>query len=257
MANANKLLISKNGYCLAKDGGPYLVFAKNASETALNLSNTNDTFEISWFNPRTGGELQAGKGEAVKGGGMYSLGQPPADANKDWVAIVRPAAANATFTTFGKPAKEKQEVADPMAMNAIRDFKFVVLGDFVPGYVDKGRKALAINAAKHKDKFAAAEGTFKGKSGTYDLVLVALTETDGESSYRVFAGGKEIGKAQNPETKEDYKVARHRFKGVELKSGDKIRVEFNSHSNGKIPEGDVFAFSRGRWRAVRILQQGK
>ena len=255
MANSNKLLISKNGYCLAQEGKLYLVFAKEASETSLDLSKANGTFEIHWFNPRSGGELQTGSVQAVNGGGKFTLGQPPSEPNKDWVAIVKPAPAGATFTNFGEPAKEKPDPpSDPMVMNALRDFKFVTSGDFVAGYVDKGRKALAINAAQHKDRFAAAEGSFNGNAGTYDLALVALTETDGESSYRVLVNGKQIGQAQNPETTEDYKVARHRFSGIELKTGDTIRVEFNTHSNGKIPEGDAFAFSRGRWRALRIVK---
>ena len=254
MTNADKLLISRNGYCLAEEGKLYLVFAKEASQTSLDLSKASGTFAIQWFNPRSGGDMQAGTTEAVKGGGKFSLGQPPSDPQKDWVAIAKPAAAGATFTSFGEPAKEKP--ADPMTMVALRDFKFVVSGEFVSGYKDKGRKALAINAAQHKDKFAAAEGTFNGKSGTYDLVLNALTETDGESSYRILVAGKLVGLAQNPETEKDYKVAPHRFNGVELKNGDVVRIEFNSHSNEKIPEGDAFAFSRGRWRSLKFLKPG-
>ena len=73
----------------------------------------------------------------------------------------------------------------------------------------------------------------------------------------MLVGGKQVGQAQNPETEKDYKVARHRFNGIELKTGATIRVEFNTHSNDKIPEGDAFAFSRGRWRAIRILKPGK
>jgi hypothetical protein len=252
MSNANKLLLSDNGYCLAQKGKLYLVFAKDASETSLDLSSADGVFEIHWFNPRTGGDVQTGSIEAIKGGGKFMLGQPPADANKDWVAIVKPGTAGKNYSSFGGPAKEQP--ADPMKLLAMQDFKFVVGDGFVQGYKDNGRKALAINAAKHQNKFAAAEGKYKGKPGKYDLVLNALTETDGESTYRVLIAGKKVGEATNPETTKDYKVATHRFNGVELQTGDMIRVEFSTASNGKIPEGDAFAFSRGRWRSVQLLK---
>ena len=254
MTNANKLLISKNGFCLAQEGKVYLVFAKEATETSLDLTNANGIFEVLWFNPRSGGKVQVGTVEAVNSGGKYSLGRPPADPGKDWVAIIRPAPAGASYSTFGKPAKEKP--ANRMTLSAVNDFKFVVSGEFVRGYKDNARKAMAINAAEHKDKFAAAESTFGGKTGTYDLVLNALTETDGESSYRLFVAGQKVGEATNPETEKDYQVAPHRFNGVALTKGDSIRVEFNSASNGKIPEGNAFAFSRGRWKSIRILKPG-
>lgn len=252
MTNANKLLLSKNGYCLALEGKLYLVFAKEASETSLDLTKADGVFEVLWFNPREGGDVVVGSVEAVKGGGKFILGQPPADIDKDWVAIVKPAAVGKNFSVFGEVAKEKP--ADPMTLKAMRDFEFVIGDGFVQGYKDEERQAFAINAAQHQNKYAAAESTFKGKSGTYDLVLNALTETDGESSYRVFVGGKKVGEATNPETSKDYKVAPHRFGGIAVKTGDTIRVEFNSASNGKIPEGDGFAFSRGRWRSVQLLK---
>jgi hypothetical protein len=191
----------------------------------------------------------------VKGGGKFILGIPPADTDKDWVAIVKPGTAGKAYSSFGGPAKAKP--GQPMTLSAIKDFEFVVGDGFVPGYIDKGRKALAINAAQHQNKFAAAEGKYKGKPGKYDLVLNALTETDGESTYRVLIAGKKIGEATNPETTKDYEVAAHRFDGVELKTGDTIRIEFSTASNGKIPEGEAFAFSRGRWRSVQLLKPRK
>ena len=273
MTNANDLLVSDNGYCLAMNESSgeegveqsdlYLVYAKQATGTALDLTDATGTFEVLWFDPRSGGNIQIGSVDAVKGGGKFMLGKPPVDADRDWVAIVKPATVGQEYTTFGEPAKAKLAKADRSAaskqaitMSALKDFEFVVGDGFVPGYKDEGRKALAINAAKHQNKFAAAEGTFKGKPGKYDLVLNALTETDGESSYRVLVGGKKVGEATNPATKKDYKVAQHRFNGVELVIDDVIRVEFNTASNGKIPEGDAFAFSRGRWRSLQVFKAG-
>lgn len=158
------------------------------------------------------------------------------------------------FASFGKAAAGP--VSSGTVLAALTDFKFAESGGFVPGYRDESRNAMAINAALHKDKFAAAEGRFAGKSGTYDLVLTTLTETDGESAYRLLVSGKKIGQVKNPEAQKDYETVNHRFNGVPLKQGDTIRVEFNSASNGKIPEGSGFAFSRGRWRSVTILDAG-
>jgi hypothetical protein len=47
-----------------------------------------------------------------------------------------------------------------------------------PPIKDNDNGAQAINAVKHKDKFAAAETTFTGQSGQYNLVLSTLTELD-------------------------------------------------------------------------------
>ncbi len=270
MSNANNLLISDNGYCLAMnessgDEGAeqselYVVYAKQAAGTALDLTDASGVFEVLWFDPRSGGNIQIGSVEAVKGGGKYMLGQPPVDADRDWVAIVKPATVGQELTTFGQPAQAKTaKAASPqnsMNLSAMNDFEFVIGDGFVPGYKDKDRKALAIDAAQHQNKFAAAEAKFSGKSGTYDLVLNALTETDGESTYRVLVAGKKVGEATNPATKKDYQIAPHRFDGIAVKTGDTIRVEFNSASNGQIPEGDAFAFSRGRWRSIQVLKSG-
>mgnify|MGYP005651333893 FL=1 len=66
----------------------------------------------------------------------------------------------------------------------------MISGDFIPGYIDKNQRAMAINAARYQGLFAAAESKFQGKSGIYDLVLTPLTETDGESSYRLIINGE-------------------------------------------------------------------
>jgi hypothetical protein len=130
----------------------------------------------------------------------------------------------------------------------VNDFSTEVKG-FVPYYVDKER--LAINAVKYKNDYAAAQTVFKGKSGEYDLALQTLTETDGESTYRVKVNKKLIGEYKNPEG-EDYAIAGKSWKGVSLKQGDLIQVESVAHSNGKIPGGDGFAYSRGRWTKLTL-----
>jgi len=157
------------------------------------------------------------------------------------------------YATFGAPTESD---AGATVLAAMTDFHFAVSGEFVPGYKDERQRAMAIDAARYPGKFAAAESEFQGQAGIHDLVLTTLTETDGESSYRLLVAGKKVGEVQNPESFSDYGKVTHRFNAIALKSGDAIRVEFNSASNGKMPEGNGFAFSRGRWRSVTILASG-
>lgn len=257
MTNTNKLLVTEQGYCLSQAGKLYLVFLKNAESAALDLTGTDGVYEVLWFNPREGGDLQSGSVEAVKSGGKVSLGQPPADSDKDWLAVVRLGDPNGDYKSFGKPYVETSQSNSKTVLKAMTDFQFTPSGEVVAGYKDQRQNAMAVNAGVHKDKFAAAEAKFDGEDGTYDLVLTTLAETDGESSYRVLVAGKKIGEVQNPETQKDYKPITHRFKNVALKAEDTIRVEFNSASNGKIPEGDAFAFARGRWRSLAIVSPGQ
>ncbi len=249
MSNANPLLGAENGYCLAQSDKLYLVYLKQAEPAIVDLSDANGVFEVWWFNPREGGDLQIGSTQAVRGGETIALGNPPADPDQDWLAILRPGDPNRDYPITGNDKTTE-------VLQAVKDFRFVVSDGFVSGYNDGNQRAMAINAAQHKGKFAAAETKFQGKSGTYNLMLTTLTETDGESTYRLLVSGKKIGEVKNPTTKRDYQPANHRFEDVSLKRGDSIRIEFNSASNKKIPEGDSFAFARGRWRSLAIVKPG-
>ncbi|WP_281986712.1 DUF7594 domain-containing protein [Aquimarina aggregata] len=143
-----------------------------------------------------------------------------------------------------------------VSMKSTSDFPTLSVSGFSPAYKDNARNAVAIDASKYKGKFAAAEATFGGDTGKYDIKLTTLTEIDGESSYRVSIDGVRVGEFKNPTTATDYAESGTTFKGIEVKKGAKIRVEFNSHTNGNIPEGNGTAFSRGRWTALDFICQG-
>ena len=93
MKNANALIgNAKNDnskYCLTKAGELYLVYLPNGGTTDLDLSGTKGSFKVNWFNPRAGGKLADGSVKSVKAGGSVSLGQPPSDADHDWLVLVR------------------------------------------------------------------------------------------------------------------------------------------------------------------------
>lgn len=138
------------------------------------------------------------------------------------------------------------------------DFRLASVTNFfpvkgsVPYYVDKRNQVLAINAAQkeNRDGFAAASTRFQSKPGKYRISLVTLTETDGESVYRVSAKGKLLGTFKNPETSKDYGEVIFDCGVIELANQDELKVEFNAVTNGKIPENDETAYSRGRWRGL-------
>ncbi|TPN87772.1 CBM96 family carbohydrate-binding protein [Aquimarina algicola] len=144
---------------------------------------------------------------------------------------------------------------DGVALQAITDFPALTTAGFSPAYKDNARNALAIDASKYKDQFAAVEKTFSGNTGTYDIKLTTLTEIDGESTYRISVDGVNVGEYTNPTTTTDYTESGTVFEGVDIKKGAKIRIEFNSHTNGKIPEGNSTAYSRGRWTALDFICQ--
>jgi hypothetical protein len=123
----------------------------------------------------------------------------------------------------------------------------------VPYYQHKDKRALAINAGKksYRNKFAKAKYVFTGEEPeSFDLTLVTLAETDGESNYQVLVNKAVIGKFKNPETLVDYKETYFDMKNINLKKNDVITVRSMAVTNGKIPENDETAFARGRWVAL-------
>jgi len=72
---------------LAKPQDIYAVYLPSGGSTKLNLGNA--TYSVRWYNPRTGGALQAGSVTSVAGPGWVCIGNPPSDPTKDWVVLVR------------------------------------------------------------------------------------------------------------------------------------------------------------------------
>lgn len=204
-------------------------------------------FEYGWFNPHSGigltGLLHPGK---TNGGKESKFTAPD---SRDWILLVGPE---------GKLKPENSNIRpEPMELFSFFDFAISKKQGYVPGYKDQANRVLAINAAQYPDKFAAGEVTFSGASDTYDVIITTLTETDGECSYKLLVNGKILGEFQNPPTEVDYFPVTHRWKNLKINNGDEIVLAYNSHSNGKIPENDAFAFARGRWRSLTFVKPGE
>ncbi len=99
MVNSNSLVGNvandNSKFCFAKSGELYLVYLPSWKTTELNLSDTDGSFRVQWFNPREGGPLKEGSIASLMGGTQAVLGTPPTDADQDWLVIVsRQSASN-------------------------------------------------------------------------------------------------------------------------------------------------------------------
>lgn len=242
METNDGLTSSSSDYCLAKVNDAYAIYLPNGGSTNLNLSNASGSFSIKWFNPSNGGSLMNGSVSQISGGGNRSIGNPPNNTSSDWVALIQKGSLN-----------EEQNNDDcSINLGAIANFSNTSISGFSPAYADNNRNALAIDASSYKNTYAAAESTFNGKSATYDIQLNTLTELDGESTYRLKVNGTLVGTYTNPTTTVDYAASSKTFQDVSVNKGDVIRVEFNSNTNGEIPEGNSTAYSRGRWTSLNF-----
>jgi hypothetical protein len=238
-------------YVLCKPGEGYLVYLKHGGKGELNVAGGN--FNYGWFDPRTGdgldGLLHIG---SAKAGRKVEVAAP--DKN-DWLLVIR-GSGRLELASDQPPLPEVVPAAEgAIVLKAVRDFRIVTGDGFVPAYKDDGHDALAINPGEYKDKFAAAETKFTGETGVYDITLTTMTETDGESTYKLLIGGKLVGRFTNPKTTVDYERTPKRWKNVSVGKGATIRVEFNTATNSNQKSGRI-PYARGRWIALTLIPPG-
>jgi len=245
----DELTENTDDYVLCKPGEVYLVYLKHGGKIELNVA--AGKFTYGWFNPRTGdgldGLLSTG---SVNAGRRVEAAAP--DTN-DWLLVVRgPGKLELACEQVLLPGPAPT-AKGAVVLKAIRHFQIVTGDGFVPSYKDNGHDALAINPDDYKDKFSAAEAKFTGKSGTYKVTLTTMAEVDGESTYKLFIGGRLVGQFTNPRTSEDYKPTLKKWKKVRVDKGTMIRVEFNTATNSKTRQGNRKAYARGRWTALTFV----
>jgi len=238
-------------YVLCKPGSIYLVYLKHGGKVEFDVSNGN--YNYGWFNPRTGdGTESLLHTGSAKAGRKVEVAAP--DKN-DWLLVIR-GSGRLKLTSDQPPMPEVIPTAEgAIVLKAVRNFKIVTGGGFVEAYKDDGHDALAIDPGKYKDKFAAAEAKFTGDTGAYDVTLTTMTETDGESTYKLLIGGKLAGRFTNPKTSTDYKPTTKTWKNVSVSKGATIRVEFNTATNSNKTSGRI-PYARGRWIALTLAPAG-
>lgn len=79
MEPCNELLTGQSNYCFGKDGNVYAIYLPAGRELAVDLTKSVGSYNIAWFNPRTGELSKAG---SVAGGGVRTFNPPD---NSDWV----------------------------------------------------------------------------------------------------------------------------------------------------------------------------
>ena len=88
MSHHDELTSAPEDYCFAQPGEIYAVYLPAGGTTELDLGDSTSRYAVKWFNPRTGGPLQEFGVILIKGSGSVTLGYPPQDRDRDWVALV-------------------------------------------------------------------------------------------------------------------------------------------------------------------------
>lgn len=86
MIPANGLVGTAMGF--AKPGDTYAIYLPSGGTTNLTLSN-NSLYDVFWYNPRTGGDLQTGDVTQITDAGSVNIGNPPSEPGEDWAVLVR------------------------------------------------------------------------------------------------------------------------------------------------------------------------
>lgn len=94
MVAADGLTAAKDDYVFTQPGNVYAIYLPSGGAAKLSLPDA--PYEVRWYNPREGGDLQTGSVDRIRGPGEVAIGAPPAEPNRDWVALVR-------FAGDGKP----------------------------------------------------------------------------------------------------------------------------------------------------------
>lgn len=141
-------------------------------------------------------------------------------------------------------------------INSIDFDKYTDMGTgFTDATVDGTRNCLQMPT---RLAWGAAEETYTGPDSKVYVTLNAMQETDGESSFKVYKNDTLLAEVTNDVIFDseipDYTIQKHDITAerIDIKTGDIFRVEFNSATNGKVPEGNTTATSRGRWKSLSL-----
>ena len=86
MQSMDSIVDSKYAYCLGLEGKIYAIYLPKGEN--IHISLPTGKYSLQWFNPREGGKLIQSAVITLKGGQNNSLGMPPQETEKDWVALI-------------------------------------------------------------------------------------------------------------------------------------------------------------------------
>lgn len=92
MRHNDALTGNPNDFCFADPGRIYAVYLPKGDRrrtTEIDLGSVPGEFSVQWYNPRTGGDLVNGSETTISAPGWKSIGYPPSDPDRDWVALIR------------------------------------------------------------------------------------------------------------------------------------------------------------------------
>ncbi|MCU0962312.1 MAG: DUF5060 domain-containing protein [Pirellulaceae bacterium] len=89
MSHADHLTSAADDFCFAQPGRVYAIYLPEGGTTSLQLPPEDRAYDVAWWDPRTGGELQRGSVSSVRGPGSVALGDPPGEPDADWMVLVR------------------------------------------------------------------------------------------------------------------------------------------------------------------------
>jgi hypothetical protein len=87
VANYDSITSSSADYCFGKAGVVYAIYLPDGATTNIKIP-SGESYSVDWFNPRAGGSLMKGTVTKVSSG-TVSVGRPPSETSKDWVALLR------------------------------------------------------------------------------------------------------------------------------------------------------------------------
>lgn len=71
---------------LANPGDAYLVYLPFGGQAKLSIE--EGAYDVQWYNPREGGDLQEGSAPRISGSGMVDLGTAPSSPESDWAVLI-------------------------------------------------------------------------------------------------------------------------------------------------------------------------
>jgi hypothetical protein len=119
MRHSDGLTDNPDDYVFASPGVVYAVYLPEGGTTMIHLGKLTAKFSVKWFDPRHGGALQEGSVTEIAGPGVKSIGEPPEETSKDWVALIQAAGIARTFSLTVKGGSGGGSYPNGSAVNII------------------------------------------------------------------------------------------------------------------------------------------